>query len=205
MSTNLLHLDSSIQGASSVSRTLSASVVVQLKKAHPGLHVTYRDLAAAPIAHLSGPYLSAGRTGQQQHDPVLKADLDLGNEVLEEFLAADIVVVGIGFYNFGIPSQLKAWIDRLAVAEKTFRYTEKGPEGLASGKRVILAIARGGFYGSGTPSESFEHAESYLRGIFAFFGIPDIEVVAAEGLAAGHAAREAGLARAERDIEALAT
>ena len=135
---------------------------------------------------------------------MLKADLDLGNTVLEEFLAADVVVVGVGFYNFGIPSQLKAWIDRLAVAGKTFLSTEKGPEGLAGGKRVILAIARGGFYGSGTPSETFEHAETYLRGILALFGISHIEVVAAEGLATGPAAREAGIAQAERDIEALA-
>ncbi|KPY39802.1 FMN-dependent NADH-azoreductase [Pseudomonas syringae] len=203
MSTNLLHLDSSILGANSVSRKLSASVVARLTETNPAVQVTYRDLAAEPIPHLSGAYLAAGQAGETQHVPALQADLALGSAVLEEFLAADIVVLGIGFYNFGIPSQLKAWVDRLAIAGKTFRYTEQGPVGLAGGKRVVLAIARGGFYGPGTPTASFEHAESYLRGIFAFFGIDHIEVVAAEGIAVGPEAREAAISQAEEKIAAL--
>jgi FMN-dependent NADH-azoreductase len=203
MATRLLHLDSSILGGSSVSRTLSASIVAQLHRQHPRLQVTYRDLAAAPIAHLSGAHLAASSAGETTHDPALQADLALGAAVLEEFLAADIVVLGVGFYNFGIPSQLKAWVDRLAVAGKTFRYTEKGPEGLAGGKRVILAIARGGYYGPGTPTAPLEHAESYLRGVFAFFGIPEIEVVAAEGLNVGAEARKASLAQADERIAEL--
>ena len=203
MSKHLLHLDSSILGGNSVSRALSASIVAQLQKAQPALQVTYRDLAATPIPHLSGTYLAAGQAGEVDHDPAMQADLALGSAVLEEFLAADIVVLGLGFYNFGIPSQLKAWVDRLAIAGKTFRYTETGPEGLAGGKRVVLAIARGGFYGTGTPSASYEHAETYLRNVFAFFGIPEIEVVIAEGLAVGPDARKAGIAQAEREIAAL--
>jgi len=204
MSKRLLHLDSSILGGNSVSRALSASVVARLQEADPGLQVTYRDLAGTPIAHLTGAYLAAGQTDKSGLDPALQADLAVGSAVLDEFLGADIVVVGVGFYNFGIPSQLKAWVDRLAIAGKTFRYTEKGPQGLAGGKRVILAIARGGYYGAGSPSASFEHAESYLRGVFAFFGIPEIEVVAAEGLAAGSEARKAGLERADQRIAELA-
>ena len=203
MSTRLLHLDSSILGGNSVSRGLSASIVAQLQKADPSLEVIYRDLAASPIPHLSGSLLAAGQAGEPPHDPALQADLALGGAVLAEFLAADVVVVGLGFYNFGIPSQLKAWVDRLAVAGKTFRYTEKGAEGLAGGKRVVLAIARGGFYGAGSPSASFEHAETYLRGVFGFFGITEIEVVVAEGMAAGPASRSAGIARAEQEIAAL--
>ena len=203
MTTRLLHLDSSILGGSSVSRTLSASIVAQLHRQHSRLQVTYRDLAATPIAHLSGAYLAASSAGETAHDPALQADLALGAAVLEEFLAADIVVLGVGFYNFGIPSQLKAWVDRLAIAGKTFRYTEKGPEGLAGGKRVILAIARGGYYGPGTPTAPLEHAESYLRGVFAFFGIPAIEVVAAEGLNVGAEARKASLAQADERIAEL--
>jgi FMN-dependent NADH-azoreductase len=204
MSTRLLHVDSSILGDSSVSRTLSASVVARLQRNDPDLQVTYRDLSSVPIPHLSGAYFAAGQSAEAPKDPALQADLALGQAVLEEFLAADVVVIGVGFYNFGIPSQLKAWIDRLAIRGKTFRYTEKGPEGLAGGKRVVLAIARGGFYGPGSPAAAFEHAESYLRGLFAFVGIPKIEVVAAEGLAAGPDARRDGLARAEESIEALA-
>ena len=203
MSTKLLHIDSSILGGGSVSRTLSASIVAKLQGGEPNVSVTYRDLAAEPIPHLSGLYLAAGQAGEAQHDPALQADLTLGGAVLDEFLAADIVVIGLGFYNFGIPSQLKAWIDRLAVAGKTFRYTEKGAQGLAGGKRVILAIARGGYYGPGTPSASSEHAETYLRSVFAFFGIPRIEVVAAEGLAVGPDMRTAAIARAEDEIAAL--
>ncbi len=203
MAKTLLHVDSSILGGNSVSRALSSGVVEQLRPSHPGLRVVHRDLAATPIPHLSGSYLAAGQAGEPDHDPALQADLALGSEVLEEFLAADIVVLGLGFYNFGIPSQLKAWIDRLAVAGKTFRYTEKGAEGLAGGKRVILAIARGGFYGPGSPAASFEHAETYLRGVFAFFGIANLEVVAAEGLAVGPDARKAGIAKAEEEIAAL--
>jgi FMN-dependent NADH-azoreductase len=204
MSKTLLHVDSSILGGNSVSRKLSADIVAQIKQTHPGLHVTYRDLAAAPIPHLSGAYLAAGQAGEVQHDPALQTDLALGSAVLEEFLAADILVLGLGFYNFGIPSQLKAWIDRLAVVGKTFQYTEKGPQGLAGSKRVVLAIARGGFYGQGSPTASFEHAETYLRGVFAFFGITKIEVVAAEGLAVGPESRQAGIAKAEGEIAALA-
>ena len=205
MSGHLLHLDSSILGANSVSRNLSASIVAKLRAADPTLQLTYRDLAATPIPHLSGMYLAAGQAGEVQHDAAMQADLALSSAVLNEFLAADVVVLGLGFYNFGIPSQLKAWVDRLAIAGKTFRYTEKGAEGLAGGKRVIVAIARGGFYGPGTPTASLEHAETYLRGLFAFFGIPDIEVVIAEGLAVGPDVRVAGIAQAEKAIAALPT
>lgn len=127
----------------------------------------------------------------------------LGAQALEEFLAADIVVIGLGLYNFGVPSQLKAWIDRILVAGKTFRYTEKGPVGLAGAKRVVLAISRGGYYGPGSPMASFEHAETYLRNVFQFIGIAGVEVAAAEGLAAGPEARQAGIAKAEASIEAL--
>lgn len=192
----LLHVDSSILAGQSVSRQLSAAVVAQLRKDAPGLQVTYRDLVSAPIPHLSGAHLAG--------DPSLQADLELGRAVLDEFLAADVVVVGLGFYNFGVPSQLKAWVDRLAIAGKTFRYSEKGPEGLAGGKRVILAISRGGFYGPGAPAASLEHAESYLRGVFAFFGIPEVEVVAAEGVNTGPQGRQAGIEKAQSQIAALA-
>ena len=205
MSKTLLHVDSSILGGNSVSRSLSAAIVEQLRPSLPDLHVVHRDLAATPIPHLSGAYLAAGQAVEPRHDAAMQADLALGQAVLEEFLAADVVVIGLGFYNFGIPSQLKAWIDRLAIAGKTFRYTEKGAEGLAGGKRIVLAIARGGYYGPGSPTASFEHAETYLRGVFAFFGINEIEVVVAEGLAVGPDARKAGIAAAEESIAALSS
>jgi FMN-dependent NADH-azoreductase len=185
----LLHIDSSILGGNSVSRTLSKATVERLRAETPDLEVTYHDLAADPIGHLTGTYL-AGQSAETQHDQALQEDLALGGRVLEEFLAADVVVIGVALYNFTIPSQLKTWIDRICVAGKTFRYTESGPEGLAGGKRVILTISRGGFYGEGTPSASFEHAETYLRSVFTFIGVTDLEVVLAEGVAVGPEQRE---------------
>lgn len=201
----LLHIDSSILGDMSVSRKLSADVVAKLKADHADAIETHRDLGAAPVPHLSGATLMAASNPGGEHEAAVAADLGLGGEVMAEFLAADTIVIGVAFYNFGISSQLKAWIDRILVAGQTFRYGPEGrPEGLAGGKRVILAIARGGFYGPGSPVESFEHAETYLRNVFAFIGIPTLEVVAAEGLAAGPDHRTAGIAAAERQIAALA-
>ena len=134
----------------------------------------------------------------------LQRDLAAGQAALEEFLAADIVVIGAPMYNFGIPSQLKAWIDRLAVAGKTFRYTEKGSEGLAGGKKVIVASSRGGFYGPDTPAAFLDHQESYLRGIFGFFGITDVSFVRAEGVQLGPDKRAAAIAAAREQITRLA-
>lgn len=196
---NILHLDSSILGPQSVSRTLSADVVAKLKAARPDATVAYRDLAADPLSHLTGGYIAVTRFGAEP-DPALAQDLAQGQAVLEEFLAADVVVIGVAFYNFTIATQLKAWIDRLAVPGKTFRYTEKGPEGLCRGKRVILAIARGGFYGPSSPAAAAEHAESYLRAVFGFIGVTDLEVIVAEGLNAGPEHREAALSAAGRHI-----
>jgi FMN-dependent NADH-azoreductase len=200
---NLLHLDSSILGAHSASRVLSAAVVTTLTAANTGLKVTYRDLAAKPITHLSGEHFAA-RGGGGKYDAPLSHDLAVGAAVLEEFLAADIVVVGVALYNFTISTQLKAWIDRIIIAGKTFSYGEKGPEGLAGGKRVILTIARGGLYGPGSPAASLEHAESYLRGVFAFLGVTKLEVIVAEGLRVSEVHRQAAMAGAREKIAELA-
>ena len=152
-----LHIDSSINGENSASRAITRSIVDRLASDH----VVYRDLAAEPLDHLT-------ERGQDRH-------------VLDEFLAADTVVIGAPMYNFTLPTQLKAWIDRIVVAGKTFRYTQNGPEGMAGDKRVIVALARGGFYDAGSPAAGLEFLESYLRGIFGFIGI-EPEFVAADGL-----------------------
>lgn len=199
---NILHIDTSILGEGSVSRKLSAGIVARLGAGHT---IQYRDLAAAPIPHLSGAALMAAAAGPEAAPEPLRADIEAGRAALTEFLAADTVVIGVPTYNFSIPSQLKAWLDRIMVAGVTFRYGADGrPEGLAGGKRVILAVARGGFYGPGTPTESYEHAVAYLRICFAFMGITTVEQVVAEGLAAGPEPRQAGLAQAEGAIAALA-
>ena len=174
----ILHLDSSITGEASVSRQLSAAIVDQLTARDPDAGVVRRDLVASPLSHLT-----LGGSGDA--------------DVLDEFLAADTVVIGAPRYNFSVASQLKAWIDRIAVAGKTFRYTERGPEGLAGGKRVIVAISRGGFY---TPDHAFEHVESYLTAMFNFIGV-EPEFVHANGV---NVEREAGIAGGLAEVEALA-
>ena len=180
----ILHIDSSINGDNSASRAISRSIVDRLKASNWGAPVVYRDLAAEPLDHLT-------------------LDAFADTSVLDEFLAADTIVIGAPMYNFTLPSQLKAWVDRILVAGKTFRYTENGSEGLASGKRVIVALARGGLYHEGAPAAALEHLESYLRGIFNFIGI-EPEFVAADGLAIGPEQRQAALSLAIGETVRLA-
>lgn len=176
---NLLHVDSSILGDHSVSRQITAAAVEALSG--PGVKVTYRDLAASPPPQVSADLLAAKATPAADRTPAQAALVADAQAILDEFMAADAVVIGVPMYNFGIPSQLKSWIDHLAVAGVTFRYGETGAEGLAGGKRLILASARGGFYGAETPLASWQHQESYLRTFFTFIGIPEVEVIHAEG------------------------
>jgi FMN-dependent NADH-azoreductase len=198
---NILHIDASVLGEGSVSRQVSAAIARRLVAANPGASLTYRDLAAQPLGHLTAEHLAA--LGGAEPRAELKADIDAGRAALDEFLAADTVVIGAPMYNFGLPTQLKAWIDRLAIAGKTFRYTAAGPEGLAGGKRIIVAISRGGFYGADTPNAAAEHVESYLRALFAFIGIPAIEIISAEGVQIGPDHRERALKGALETAELL--
>lgn len=171
----ILQIDSSISGADSVTRRLTADIVERIGGL--GSHVLHRDLAAEPLAHLTA-------RGQDGH-------------LLDEFIHADVVVIGAPMYNFTIPSQLKAWLDRLAVAGRSFRYTEAGPEGLLGGKRVIVALASGGVYGEDSP---FEHARSYLKAFFSFLGI-EPQFVGAGGVAVG---ADQALSGANEEIRRLA-
>ena len=198
----LLHVDASILGDHSASRKLSAAVAERLKAADSSLKTVYRDLAATPLPHLSGAHLAAAQ-GATPSSPIVQQELAESAQVLEEFLAADTVVVGAPMYNFTLPTQLKAWIDRILVAGKTFRYGANGVEGLARGKRVIVAVSRGGFYGPGTPAEAMEYLESYLKSIFAFIGITDAEFIIAEGLQTGAEHREKAMDGALKAATAL--
>ncbi len=190
----LLHLDSSVLGPHSVSRQVSAAIVDRLRKAAPSLEITYRDLTLTPLAHLTGSHLAAGQGAPAEAS--LREDIAAGQAVLSEFLAADIVVLGAPMYNFTIPSQLKAWIDRILVAGKTFKYGAQGVEGLVGNKRVIVAISRGGFYGAGTPAAVGEHLETYLRWVFGFIGVTNPEFISADGIQVGPEHREKALAGA---------
>jgi len=182
----LLHIDSSILGENSASRELTAAIATRWQDGKTGLQYIYRDLDAHPLPHLDGAALA-------KSDPVAAAEAE---RVMGEFLAADVVVIGAPMYNFSVPSTLKAWIDRVAVAGRTFRYTEKGPQGLAGGKKVIVASTRGGIH-SGTAND---FVEPYLRQVFGFLGITDIEFVTAEGLAYSPEHRVKAMAAAHATI-----
>ncbi|MCE4224435.1 FMN-dependent NADH-azoreductase [Methylobacterium sp. C25] len=200
----LLHIDSSILGAGSVSRELSALVVARLTR-DAQAELTYRDLAVDDLPHLAPATLPGAHPLSAMAGPLegpAQATRATSDRILEEFLAADTVVIGVPMYNFTIPSQLKAWIDRIVVPGKTFRYGEAGAEGLATGKRVIVALARGAVFGPDRASA--EHAESYLRTVLGFIGITDLEFVLAEGLAAGEPSKAKGVAAARDAIGQLA-
>jgi len=182
----LLHIDSSALGGYSVTRELSAAIVDAWKQRHPDLEITYHDLAAEPLPHWA-PVADAA-------DPAVRA----GNDLIDELLAADVVVIGAPMYNFGISSQLKAWIDRIVVAGRTFRYGANGVEGLAGDKKVIIASARGGFYGA---DSDFDFQESYLRHVFGFIGIKDIDIVRAEGIGTGPEQKAKALSEAHAEID----
>jgi FMN-dependent NADH-azoreductase len=199
----LLHIDSSILGEGSTSRQLSAEIVAKYREDHPAVAVTYRDLAAVPVPHLSGPVFAASIGGAVESEGAVRHDIALSDALLTEFQQADVVVIGVGLYNFSVPSQLKAWLDRIVVKGKTFSYDERGPQGLAGGKQVVLAVARGGFYGPQSPMAAWEHAETYLRALFGFLGVTDLEVVIAEGLNVGPEQRAQALAAASKQIAAL--
>lgn len=180
----ILHIDSSVTGDKSVSRVLTQHIINRLT-AESGADVIHRDLVAEPLDHMT-------------------LDVFADSSVLNEFLAADTVVIGAPMYNFTLPSQLKAWLDRILVAGKTFRYREDGtPEGLAGGKRVIVALSRGGFYRGDAPAAGLEHLETYLTGVFGFIGIRP-EFVAADGITVGPEVRAKGIETALAEVERLA-
>lgn len=199
----LLHIDSSIMGPLSASRELTKSIVAALKKAAPAAEVVYVDLASQPLDHLTGPEAGAQR-GASVQDEATKTLVARNDKVLEDFLAADVIVIGAPMYNFSLPSQLKAWLDRLAVVGKTFRYTATGPEGLVKGKRVIVASSRGGFHSEGYPTAFVDHQEKYIKVMFAFLGITDLSFVRAEGLGISPETRKKSLDAAAAEIEKLA-
>ncbi|NGM87695.1 FMN-dependent NADH-azoreductase [Parapusillimonas sp. SGNA-6] len=201
----LLHIDSSITGADSVSRALTRNAVAEWTKDHPDTQVDYLDLAADAPSHLSVdslgfrlPPTSEALSEVQQRENALSEAL------VSQFLAADVIVIGAPLYNFSIPTQLKAWIDRIAQAGRTFKYTEAGAVGLAGGKTVIIALSRGGVYSTSEAGRAMEHQESYLQTIFGFFGISDIRIVRAEGVNLGGDTRDQAMTSAIETIKTIA-
>ncbi|EJN25902.1 acyl carrier protein phosphodiesterase [Pseudomonas sp. GM79] len=193
----LLHIDSSILGDNSASRQLSGEVVKTWQAAEPGVVVTYRDLAADAISHFSAATLVAAGTAAELRNAAQQHEADLSAQALAEFIAADAVVIAAPMYNFTIPTQLKAWIDRIAVAGQTFRYTEAGPEGLCGGKKVVIVSTSGGLHAGQATGVAHE---DYLKVLFGFLGITDIEFVRAHGLAYGDEVRTKAMSDAQAHI-----
>ena len=200
----LLHIDSSILGGASVSRQLTERIAAQWRATHPGTMVEHLDLAAEPPSHLSAESLGFRLPQGTDLSDAQRRENAVSERLVSQFLAADVVVVGAPLYNFSIPSQLKAWIDRIAQAGRTFKYTDKGPVGLAGGKTVIVASTRGGVYSTTDAGNAMEHQESYLKAVFGFLGITDVRFVRAEGVAMGDTPKAQALATADAQIRTLA-
>lgn len=198
----LLHVDSSINGKHSNSRKLSQATVTQWIGNHPATQVDYLDLASETPNHLSRhalgfrlPPSDAALSQEQNHENQVSETL------VSQFLEADVIVLGVPLYNFSIPSQLKSWIDRLAQAGRTFRYTESGPIGLAGDKTIIVALTRGGVYSDSEAGQAMEHQESYLKTVFGFFGVTDVRVIRAEGTDLGPDSRARAIEQAITAID----
>ncbi|KQQ36231.1 FMN-dependent NADH-azoreductase [Duganella sp. Leaf126] len=201
---HILHLDSSILGDASASRALSAALVAQLLAQQPGATVVRRDLVANPVAHLDGAIaagfrpIQGGAAGPAQH-----AEHARSEELVRELLASDVIVIGSPMYNLSIPSQLKAWIDRVVQPGMTFRYTDTGPVGLAGGKHVIVVSTRGGMYSDG-PAAAMDFQEAYLKAVFGFMGIDRVQIMRAENLSRGREARAQSLPAAHATLAEIA-
>ena len=196
----LLHLKTSIFSDGGQSSQLAARYVAQWRRENPAGRVIERDLARDPVPHLTAERFRAFLATPEARTPEQQAVAGHSDALIEELKSADTVVLGLPMYNFGVPSTLKAYFDHIARAGITFRYTEKGPEGLLAGKRAVIFAARGGLY-AGTARDT---QSAYVRDFLAFLGIEDVEFVYAEGLAMGDAPKAAALAQAHRAIESLA-
>jgi FMN-dependent NADH-azoreductase len=191
----ILHIDSSITGAASISRKLSDAIVKRLSASADDVSAVYRDLANEPL-----PYISAAVIAKAMSD----SETELAAKVLQEFMDADVIVIGAPMYNYGIPAQLKTWIDYLAVPGATFRYTERGSEGLAGGRKVYIASSRGGLYEHGTVAADREHQDSYLVSVLGFFGIDDVEMIRAQGVKVSPTHADRAIAAALEQIATIA-
>jgi len=201
MSYTILHIDSSPMGDRSVSRKLTSKLVSELAAKQSDSRIVYRDLGANPVPHLSPTTLEAFFTPVEKQTPGLAAAVALSDQLTAELLAADVIVVGAPMWNLGIPSSLKAWVDHVVRAGKTFSYTETGPKGLLdAAKKVIVVSSRGGMYSEG-PAQAYDHQETYLKTLFGFLGLSDISFVRAEGVAMGDAALSAALETAATQLQ----
>ena len=198
--TTILKIDSSVYSRDGQSSQLGRQFAEALRARQPGARLIERDLAAEPVPHLDAARFQAFLTKPAERTPEQQAVAALSDSLIDELRRADVILLGLPMYNFGVPSQLKAYFDHVARAGVTFQYTDKGPVGLLTGKKAYVFATRGGNY-AGTPGDT---QTAYVRQFLGFLGITDVEFVYAEGLALGAAARDASLARARSAVQNLA-
>lgn len=198
----ILLITSSPRGATSYSSRVARSLAEKLASGNPHSSITVRDLTHAPVPHIDDTFAVARNLPAQSLTAEQKAALRLSDSLLAELLRADVIIIGAGMINFGIPSALKAYIDYIVRPGVTFKYTEQGPEGLVKGKKVYLVMARGGIYSEG-PTQALNFQDTYLRAALGFIGLDDIEVIAIEGLAFGPEAADKAMTTAFGKVTAL--
>lgn len=199
----LLHINSSVRNQGSVSRQLTGEFIAKWQAAHPDAEIIQRDLAASPVPHLNEQMMGAFFTPAEQRTPEQAEAVKISDQLVEELLAADVIVIGAPMYNFSIASTLKSWIDHVARAGITFRYTQAGPEGLVKNKKVYVFISRDGVYSEG-PAKAMEFQDTYLKTILGFLGMDDVTFIHTEGLAMGKETAERALAETRQKIATLA-
>jgi len=200
---NILLITSSPRGDASYSSRIARTLAEKLARREANSTITFRDLTAEPVPHIDDTFATARGTPPEQLTPPQKAVLDLSDTLVEELSGADVVIIAAAMINFGIPSNLKSYIDHVLRPGKTFKYTEKGPEGLLRGKKVYLVLARGGVYSQGF-MQSLNFQDPYLKAVLGFIGLADVEVIAAEGVAFGPEAAEKSVNAALERVHALA-
>jgi FMN-dependent NADH-azoreductase len=198
----LLYINSSVRNEGSISRQVTGEFINKWKAARPGDNVVERDLAAQPLPHLNEETLGAFFTPTEQRSAAQSQAARLSDDAVAELVSADVIVIGAPMYNFSVSSGLKAWIDHVARAGLTFKYTESGPVGLLQGKKVYVFTSRGGVYSHG-PAKSMDFHETYLRGVLGFIGLTDVTFIHTEGLAMGEDAVASAIANTRDAMDAL--
>jgi FMN-dependent NADH-azoreductase len=198
---NILVVESSPMGPQSVSRRLTMEVLDGLRKRHPDSKVIVRDLSARPLPHLGAEQIAAIFTPAEKRGEALREAVRLSEEAVDELLAADVVVIGAPMWNFGVPSGLKAWIDHIVRAGRTFAFGPDGAQGLVAGKKVYVVTASGGVFSEG-PYKAYDFQAPYLRAVLGFLGLTDVTFVRAEGLSDPRT-KDAAYEKAQKEVEAL--
>lgn len=198
----ILLITSSPRGEASHSRDVAHRLVHRLNASHGETSLVERDLSSQPLPHIDTSFVQAVFTPEESRSDAQKAQLALSDDLVDELMSADILIIASGMINFGISSQLKAWIDHIARAGKTFTYGEKGPAGLVTGKKAYLIASSGGIYSSG-PMAQYNHQDTYLRSVLGFLGVSDVETIYVEGVSYGPEQLDAALSKADAAIESI--